>query len=71
MNVASAIALSPNSTIDPFTDLYKKRSLFLTGRAIAEIYASLQKIVNFSHRHGDRGGVFFELRRSTKRFQSS
>ncbi|MEG4302113.1 hypothetical protein QUB16_05280 [Microcoleus sp. D3_18a_C4] len=51
-------------------------SLFLIGGAIEWIYASLQKMVTFSHRQGDRGnlykftkdGYFFSPAGRSKRF---
>jgi hypothetical protein len=33
--------------------------------SIEVIYVSLQDRVTFSHRQGDRGGLFFELRQTT------
>ncbi|MEG3860537.1 hypothetical protein [Microcoleus sp. herbarium12] len=39
MKAASAIALSPNSTIEEFTNLYKSLSLFIIDRAIELVYS--------------------------------
>jgi hypothetical protein len=50
---------SPAGRSSRFTQVYKTMSLFLTDRAIGGIYTTLQKMVTFSHRQGDRGWLFF------------